>query len=929
MTSQTPRPSAPDFAQLVAVCADLLAVLDAGGIVAYVNPAVERSLGFAAADFVGKPLARVVHGDDVVAVEAVMARGAEAPQRLAVEFRAQHAGGGWVWLSLRQAVRGADGRVYVMLRDISRRKRDQAIDRGQRAVLESIATGAPLPDVLARLVQFVESQAPGMHCSVLTLVDPDVIHVAAAPSLPVEFNRSIEGVAIGPTVGSCGTAMATRQRVIVSDIATDPLWAPYRKHALRHGLRACWSEPFIASDGRVLGSLAMYYHEPRQPTDAEVRLLEAAGYLAGIAVESRHAIDELGLYRRAVEHLSDLVVIAEAPQSAEENSRIVYVNPAFERRTGWTLAEVAGRAPSSLFSSPESVADLSALARRLREGRPANGAFTAHAKDGSAFTVDVDTLPIAGPDGVATHWVAVGRDVTEKRKADATLRRTQELFRALAQVAPMVMWAADREGRITEVSGRGILAAGLDPQQVIGMASAELFAGVVVTDARGLAHDEHEVREGVLQRGESFAGMAEFNGAHFELAIGPMRGEDGEIEGSIAVGIVVSDRVRLEAQLRHAQKMEAVGRLAGGVAHDFNNVLTAILGFAWVAQEEVPGDTPVASALQEIMAATRRASDLTKRLLVFSRQQVLQPRSLALNEVVQNSERLLQRLIGEDVVLRSRLPERPWQVRADPSQLEQVVMNLALNARDAMPYGGALTLEVTHVRTSEQTPAADPGIPAGEWVMLTVSDTGVGMDQTVLSRVFEPFFTTKAPGRGTGLGLSTVYGIVTQSGGHVRVASEPGRGTTFRAYFPRSEKSPAVAVVADGPEDERPSTGRETVLVAEDDRGVRDLIRLSLKRFGYNLLVAASGEEALELASKHEGPLPILVTDVVMPRMSGPQLRDRLLAIRPETRVLFLSGYTDDEMIKRGVLDDGVQFLQKPFPPEVLARKVREVLDQP
>ena len=929
MTSRTRSIPPTDSAQLVALCADLLGIVDAGGVVEYVNPAVERALGFTTADFVGRPIARIVHSDDVTAVGAAIAAATDMPARLSLEFRAQHASGGWIWLSLRQAVRDAKGRVYVMLRDISRRKRDQAIERGQRTVLEAIGQGEPLPQVLSHVVRFVESHAPGMRCTVLTLEEPGVIHVAAAPSLPAAYNRAIEGLAIGPTVGSFGAAMFTRRRVIVGDIATDSLWDGYRDLALPHGLRTCWSEPFFASDGRVLGCLAMYHPEPREPNDGDVRLLEVAGYLSGIAVESRRAIDELGLYRRAVEHLSDLVVIADAPASDDDNPRVVYANPAFERRTGWSLADVVGQVPTFLLGEQTRASELAALERPLREGRAAHGSLTAHAKNGTPFTVDLDVLPIGGPGGVATHWVAVARDVTERRSAEAKLRRTQELFSALAQVAPIVMWASDVHGRITEVSGRGIVAAGLDPQHVVGMPSAELFAGVALTDAQGLAHAESEVREGVLLRGESFAGMAELNGAHFELAIGPMRGDDGRIEGSIAVGIVVSDRVRLEKQLRHAQKMEAVGRLAGGVAHDFNNVLTAILGFAWVAQEEVPGESPVASALQEIIAATRRAGDLTKRLLVFSRQQVLQPRSLALNDVVQNSERLLQRLIGEDVVLRSRLPERPWSVRADPSQLEQVVMNLALNARDAMPYGGALTLEVTHVRTSAQTPAADPGIPPGEWVLLTVSDTGVGMDQSVLSRVFEPFFTTKAPGRGTGLGLSTVYGIVTQSGGHVRVSSEPGRGTTFHAYLPRSGSTPEATAPADATDDVRPATGRETVLVAEDDRGVRDLIRLSLKRFGYQLLVAASGEEALELASKHVGPLPILVTDVVMPRMSGPQLRDRLLAIRPETRVLFLSGYTDDEMIKRGVLEDDVAFLQKPFPPVVLARKVREVLDQP
>ena len=920
-------PKDPSYAQLAAMCADLLGVASASGVVEYVNPAVERVLGFAAADLAGRSPPAMVHPDDLPLLREALTGATTAPRSLKLEFRAQHANGGWIWLSLRQLVRGDDGSVYAMARDVSRRKQDDAIDRGQRDVLEAIATGEALPQVLAQLVRFVESHAPGMVCSVLSLDDAGIVHVVAAPTMPPAYLAAIDGLPIGPTAGSCGTAMHMGTRVIVSDIATDPRWDPYRAPALAHGLRSCWSEPFFSSDGRVLGALAMYGRELRAPASSELKLLETAGHLAGIAVESRRAIDELGLYRRAVEHLGDLVVIAAAPQNRDEAPLIVYANPAFERRTGWALPEVIGRVPTFLFGQQTSAEAVAFVGVEARAGRAAHVFLTAHAKDGTPFLVDLDVLPIIGPDGRTTHWVAVGRDLTARKHAEAQLRRSEELFSALTKVAPMVMFAVDRAGTITLASGRGITEAKLAPEAVVGTSSHDLLARTTVTDARGQVHAYGDVLKAVLDHGESFAGMAEFSGTHLELAAGPLHGEDGSIEGMVCAGIVVSDRVRLETQLRHAQKMEAVGRLAGGVAHDFNNVLTAILGFAWVAQEDTPGESPVGSALQEIIAATRRASDLTKRLLVFSRQQVLQPRSLALNDVVLNSERLLQRLIGEDVVLRSRLTDVPWKVRADPSQLEQVVMNLALNARDAMPYGGALTLEVTHVRVSADAPAGDAGVPAGEWVVLTVSDTGVGMDASTLTRVFEPFFTTKAPGHGTGLGLSTVYGIVTQSGGQVHVSSVLGRGTTFRVYLPRSEATRDLADAA-APHEEHSGAGLETVLVVEDDRAVRDLIRLSLKRFGYHLLVAASGEEALALAARHEGPLPILVTDVVMPRMSGPQLRDRLLAIRPETRVLFLSGYTDDEMIKRGVLEDGVAFLQKPFPPEVLARKVREVLDK-
>ena len=401
----------------------------------------------------------------------------------------------------------------------------------------------------------------------------------------------------------------------------------------------------------------------------------------------------------------------------------------------------------------------------------------------------------------------------------------------------------------------------------------------------------------------------------------------GQIEGPLLARVIrhAIGRHALEEQLRTSQRMEAVGRLVAGVAHDFNNLLTVVLGTADFLLHETGPEDPRRAGLGEIRSAAERAAGLIRRLLAFSRQQVLEPRVLELNALVRELERLLQRIIGEDVELRIRLAPGLGTVRADPGQLEQVILNLAVNSRDAMPEGGRLTLETANVELDRAYAETHPSVRPGSYVMLAVSDTGVGMDAATRSRIFEPFFTTKSKDRGTGLGLATVHGIVNQSGGHIWLYSEPGKGTTFKIYLPRVDEPPAPAA-APVPAD-RALTGSETLLVVEDEQAVRALTRMTLEARGYRVLAAASAAEALELVASHPGPIPLVITDVIMPGMSGGELAERVAALRPEARVIFVSGYTDDTIAHHGVLDPGVHFLQKPFTLDALARKVREVLD--
>jgi len=514
------------------------------------------------------------------------------------------------------------------------------------------------------------------------------------------------------------------------------------------------------------------------------------------------------------------------------------------------------------------------------------------------------------------------RGALERERMKRQLREREEYFRSLIEQAMDIIAVLDADGAVRYASPSVLPLLGYGAEELVGQHIFDLvhpddIGPALRVFAEGVATGQGGRLLGLQVRHR--------DGSYRSLeAIGRYLLDDPVVRGVVINARDVTERRSLERQLLQAQKMEAVGRLAGGIAHDFNNVLTAIFGYADLLTEEFPAGSPARQDLEEIRKAATRASALTRQLLAFSRQQVLAPVVLSVNDLVDDVGKMLRRLVGEDVELRLILARDAGNVRADSGQLQQVIMNLVVNARDAMPTGGKLVIETADAELTEQYAELHQAVIPGRYVMLAVSDTGVGMDAQTKARIFEPFFTTKEKGKGTGLGLSTVYGIVKQSGGYVWVYSEPGHGTTFKLYLPRVD---APAEPQAPPRETATLTGTETILLAEDDDILRPLTKGLLAKLGYTVLDAESAEQALAVAGARQGPIHLLVADVVMPGASGRELARRLAQSRPETRVLYVSGYTDDAIVHHGMLEPGLKFLQKPFTPAALARKVREVLD--
>jgi PAS domain S-box-containing protein len=507
----------------------------------------------------------------------------------------------------------------------------------------------------------------------------------------------------------------------------------------------------------------------------------------------------------------------------------------------------------------------------------------------------------------------------ERKRAEEKVRDSEARLRVLVEQLPAVLWTVDSGLRFTSALGAGLTRLALKPNQLVGMSLLEYFE---TADQSFLPIAAH--RRAIA--GESTTFHIEWKGGSYACHVEPLRDAGGQLQGAICMALDITDRRQLEEQLRQSQKMEAVGRLAGGIAHDFNNLLMVIQGYADLLAERLPAGDSLRRNAEQIQTASQRATSLTRQLLAFGRKQMLAPKVLGIQSIVADMEKILFRLIGEDIRLETSCAPNVGLIKADRTQIEQVILNLAVNARDAMPQGGRLTIEASNVDLDASASHLPVVIAPGNYVMLAVTDNGFGMDAETQAHIFEPFFTTKEKGKGTGLGLATVYGIVKQSGGYVWVYSEPGRGTSFKIYLPRVEDEQPASPRERHNEVRPLQRGTETILLVEDETGVRELAREYLRSSGYTVLEAEDGHTALELAAMHAGTIHLLMTDVVMPGISGRELADRAKYIRPDMKILYMSGYTDQAVVHHGILESDAVLLQKPFTLSTLSAKLREIL---
>ncbi|HEX9704730.1 MAG TPA: PAS domain S-box protein [Gemmatimonadales bacterium] len=635
-----------------------------------------------------------------------------------------------------------------------------------------------------------------------------------------------------------------------------------------------------------------------------------------IAVPQRQQAEEQ-LQATSERHHHTLENMMEGCQIVDPEGRYLFVNAAAARQGRRSPTELIGRRMQDVYPGVETTEMFAALRRCALEHVPVQMENEFQYPDGSTGWFDVRMQPV--PEGVFVLSIDIterNRYAIERQQAEDALRQSETHYRTILENIADGVFITDHEGRFLDVNPRACELTGYTREELLNRKSADTYPPNDRADAATrlaeIAAGRPAFFERPLLRRDGSIGVVEINAR--ALA-------DGRF---LATMRDVTERRQLETQLRQAQKMEAVGRLAGGVAHDFNNILTAIFGYADLLAEEFPDASPARQAIEEIRKAAQRASGLTRQLLAFSRQQVLEPVVLNINELVQDFDKMLRRVVGEDIELRLALSPAIGNVRADTGQLQQVIMNLAVNARDAMPTGGKLLIETVNTDLTEAYAAKHQPVVPGPYVMLAVSDTGTGMDPETKAKVFEPFFTTKEKGKGTGLGLSTVYGIVKQSGGYVWVYSEIGRGSTFKIYLPRVD-APADQVVA--PPKSKTLAGTETILLAEDDAMLRPLTKGLLQKLGYRVFDAESAEQALAIAGATTDRIHLLIADVVMPGASGRELARRLAKSRPDAKVLYVSGYTDDAIVHHGMLEPGLNFLQKPFTPAELSRKVRDVLD--
>ncbi len=751
------------------------------------------------------------------------------------------------------------------------------------------------------------------------------------------FEQSVDGVFITDAEGryvevnqhGCEMLGYTRAEVLGLSIK-DMIFAenlaaePLRLDQLRAGKTVLIERILCCKDGSLL------------PVEITARMLSDGSFLGMVRdiTERKRAEKDLREAHQLLETIFDHTHLMVAYLDPQLN--FIRVNRAYAQADERVPAFFPGKNHFDLYPN----ADNEVIFRRVAETGQAYFAFAkpfeyaAHLERGVSYW-DWSLVPIKDPGGAVTGLIFTLLNVTDRLWAEHALRESEAKFRSIFTQSPIGIELFNAEGRL--IDANPVCLAIFGAPSLNSMLGFNLFNDPNLPDAVKikLLNNEPVKYEACfdfdLVKRMNLYETRKSGACYLDSRITPLVADTGTINGYLVHVHDITERkqaektrTRLEEQLRQSQKMESIGRLAGGVAHDFNNLLTVIQGYTDLMQDMMGASNQWVENLEQIRRASERAAALTRQLLAFSRQQVLTPTILDLNDLVANLHRMLGRLIGEDITLTTILQPELWSITADPGQIEQVIMNLVVNARDAMPTGGRLTVETGNVYFDDNYAQTHFAVPLGSYVMLAVTDTGHGMDRLTQAHIFEPFFTTKAPGKGTGLGLATVYGIVKQSGGEITVYSEPCQGTAFKIYLPATKVSPPARPARKPQRAGR--GGHETILLVEDEEAVRYVLRRTLQHEGYTILEACSGVEALSVAGQHRGQIDLLLTDVIMPQMSGRELAEQLKILQPQLKVLFMSGYTNDAILRHGVLTAEIEFLTKPFSPNLLALKVREVL---
>ncbi len=661
--------------------------------------------------------------------------------------------------------------------------------------------------------------------------------------------------------------------------------------------------PFLRKDGSTISTIV-------SATPMSAGAEREAGFVCFVVdITSRRQIEDA--LRRSEAYYRVLTTAAQDHIFViDHEDRVQYVNQAAAEQLQTTPDRVVGKRRAEIF--PPEVADRQGVNLRtvLTEGKPLYA-------EGRTMYLDREVwlstwlAPIPDERGNVTAVLGLSRDMTARKHAEDELRATEQRLRVVMANLPLVLWASNSEGIATFCAGQALHALGMTPEEVVGRRLADL--GIQPFTSLG-----QHVRRALL--GESFSSQIEVQDLTFEAWSVPLRDDKQNITGATGVIVDITERRRLESELSNAQKMEAIGRLAGGIAHDFNNNLTAIIGYIDMILRQIGDDKPISGDLKEAQRAAERSAGLVRRLLAFGRRQIIQPRDLNLNAVIEGLKPMLERLIGESIQVLVVLDPNLRSIVGDAGQVEQVIMNLSLNARDAMGSGGTLIILTSAATEKDRLPVA----ATGPHVLMTIRDTGTGMDAGTKEHLFEPFFTTKPLGKGTGLGLSTVYSIVKQLGGFITVESEIGQGTVFRIFLPASGLAPEI--VQTSPKTGPAMVSRKTILLVEDEDAVRRFAKIALQRHGFQVIEAASPECALSLAAGTDQTISLLVTDVVMPQLSGPELADRLKQIRPELPVLYMSGYPASMVMQGAQADASIYLLPKPFTTATLLANIEEIL---